>query len=165
VIRPLHFAPALLVALSSLASSALCPEHAAVPPNSSKPARPHRCLPLLPTMSTKAASPSPTSSTTPHCPSSTPSPVPHSRRCSSPASPAVLTRAPAPCAPPPRFPSGLEPPCPLLSSTHGSHRWWQAPHCGAPSLWLSHASSSPSPVSPWLGTRDRPSLGHPPPPC
>jgi hypothetical protein len=44
-----------------------------------------------------------------------------SHRCSSPASPAILARASAPRAPPLRFPSGLEPPRPLLSYTHESH--------------------------------------------
>jgi hypothetical protein len=45
--------------------------------------------------------------------------------CSSPASPAILACAPAPRAPPLCFPSGLEPPLPLLSCTHRSHRRWQ----------------------------------------
>jgi hypothetical protein len=66
--------------------------------------------------------------TTAPCPLPTPpswSPWLSSHRCLSPASPTILVRAPAPRAPPLRFPSGLEPPLPLMSCTHGSHRQWQ----------------------------------------
>jgi hypothetical protein len=55
-----------------------------------------------------------------------PIPCPH-RRHGTTASPAILACALAPHDPPLRSPSGLEPPRPLLSCTHGSHhrRQWK----------------------------------------